>query len=210
MKPWLKLLIPLLGLTLLYGCIQKPSVTPIPVAANQYINLETLDHFFIEGSLSLRSIQGTVSTQFSWLQCGSRYQLQFFGPLHTGIVRLTGQPNGVELQQGKNITRANNAEDLLDQKINLPLPINDFYYWIKALPAPGEKQVRYDTGQKLTQLIQNNWSINFQEYKTFHLSSMGAILLPKRLEFAQQTAAITGKMVIHNWQTPEINACQNF
>ena len=108
------------------------------------------------------------------------YQLNFFGPLGTQSAVLTGNPKRVSLTTHQQTYHAQNPEKLLHDQLGLNLPVSQFYYWLRGLPAP---QSRYTTNldayNHIMQLRQSGWRVVYQ-----HFTNIGKIDLPDRIQLS--------------------------
>ena len=89
------------------------------------------------------------------------------------------------------------ASDLLFQAAGYKLPLNNLYYWIRGLPAPGKSQQRHDQYGHLIQLQQDHWQIKFLRYT--HVKQHD---LPQLIDLSQPISHAKTKVriVIKNWE----------
>lgn len=192
----------LLVILLLSACAaQTPMPTP-PVQNEQswemrQQSLSQLTRWQAEGALSIQTARGTDSMQFNWqLQNQEAYTLRLMGPVGTGYGILKAQPGqSVYFAPQNKVYRGSNPEALLAQVTGWQLPVENLYYWLRGLPAPGSKAtLQFDnTHSHLVYLKQDGFEIRFQSY-----SGVKSVDLPSKLLI--ENNAIRVKIVITQWQ----------
>ena len=136
------------------------------------------------------------SANVSWVQSGSHFSLEFYGPLGIGATYIKGQPGQVTLitSKGKHL-HANSAEALMQQSLGWSVPVEGLVYWVRGIPAPGAF-VSYQLNRYglLQQLSQSGWSI------TYANDTMVAphIALPERMVLRQGNLRVV--VVVHRWE----------
>ena len=97
------------------------------------------------------------------------------------------------MADGKKVNAAS-PEALLSQQTGYRLPVSNLYYWIRGLPVPNmSAKKRLDSENKLTELNQAGWFIQFLGYQ-----QKGGVEMPDKIFLSNQT--MTVKIVIHQWQ----------
>ncbi|MCX2794263.1 lipoprotein insertase outer membrane protein LolB [Microbulbifer thermotolerans] len=173
----------------------QPSQIPAPAASPA----AQLQHWTIKGKLGVRSPNENGSANLTWQQqAASDYRIHLSGPLGAGSTVITGSPAGIRLQRGGDPPmEARNAEELTTQTLGWPLPVNEMFYWVRGLAAPGpaSQQQRNAQGQ-LQSLQQAGWQLIFSDYQ-----NRGAYVLPTRINASTQGAAgpVTVKLIIKEW-----------
>ena len=168
---------------------QAPTPLPKPKIINHYLpwaqrkaQLNAIQNFRVNGNLVIHQTSGRgVNASFSWEQTYPNYQLNFFGPLGSQGAVLTGSPKQVSLTTHQQTYHAQSPEQLLHDQLGLNLPVSQFYYWLRGLPAP---QSRYTTNldayNRLMQLRQSGWRVVYR-----HFTNIGKIDLPDRIDLVQ-------------------------
>jgi outer membrane lipoprotein LolB len=173
-------------------------------AKEQLAKRQALTHWQIDGSIATITPTSTLTGQFSYRQCAQRYQLQLFGPFHSGLMTLRYQSPGFWLtQNGKSHFFKSEAE-LLQVLQLLPLPITALSQWLKGVPQTGEAKQEQD-GQ-ITQISNPPWQINYLAYQLVNIGDT-RLPLPQRISVQNFAHALRGKIAIRNWQISEQNSC---
>lgn len=167
---------------------QTPTPLPKSKIVNHYLpwtqrkaQLSAIQNFRVNGNLAIHETTGHgANASFSWEQNYPNYQLNFFGPLGTQSAVLTGNSERVSLTTHQHTYHAQNPEKLLHDQLGLNLPVSQFYYWLRGLPAP---QSRYtsnlDAYNHIMQLRQSGWRVVYQ-----HFTNIGKVDLPDRIELS--------------------------
>jgi outer membrane lipoprotein LolB len=192
MFPW-KRLVPVLLLT---GCAALPVRPPDEVArlwAQRQQALAPLADWDLRGRIALRSRDEGAQASLHWVRRDDNHRFTLVGPLGSGQVRLTQDPDGAELRDAeKNVRRARDARALLHQVAGWDVPFEDLGWWVRGLPAPGAVTERtLDNDGRLRRLSQSGWEIEFLEYAAY-----GAYELPSKL-FVYRRGHVPGEGFDH-------------
>ena len=145
--------------------------------------------------MSIRHANQSNAFSFDWQQNQQDYELQFFAPLGLGSLRVLGNASNVVLWQSatRKIT-AKTPEALMRSQLGYSLPVTCLYYWIRGLPDPRLPMTKIlDPYNHLSELQQQGWKINFQNFKTF-----AGVDLPATITLVNETMRV--KIVITNWK----------
>ncbi len=156
----------------------------------------TVASWEIRGAMAAKSKTKGWSATLNWVQHGANsYQIRLIGPLGGGSVIINKKGNMITFQDGKTITSSTNADELLQQKTGVRLPVSNLYYWVRGLPAPGHVAgEQHDAANHLTQLQQSGYVINFTQY-----TSVKGIDLPSAIRLEGHGVMV--KVTIKSWNT---------
>ena len=154
----------------------------------------TVSSWDISGAMAARSKAKSWSAALNWQQQGiNNYRISLSGPLGGGTVLIERQGGMVTFRDGPKSASSNSADDLLQKQTGIRLPVNNLYYWVRGLPAPGSAQgVERDNANHLIRLQQAGYSINYIGYTT-----VGNVALPSKIQLQGHGVAI--KLVIKRW-----------
>lgn len=181
------------------GQKEQPQPLPPTAAPESQPSVAQLQHWTIKGKVGVRSPDENGSANLNWRQrAASSYRIDLSGPLGAGATVITGSPAGAELRRGDDPpVRAPSATQLTLQTLGWPLPIDEMFYWVRGLAAPGggASEQRNAQGQ-LQSLQQSGWRLNFSDYQ-----SKGPYTLPTRIvgETTGAAGPVTVKLVIKEW-----------
>lgn len=149
----------------------------------------------ISGAMAARNKKKGWSASLNWVQQGaSQYQIRLFGPLGGGTVIVTKQDGVVTYADGPKKISSGNADELLMKETGVRLPVNNLYYWVRGLPAPGAvKSSHTDQNNNLSSLSQDSYTINYSNY-----TSVNNVSLPGKIQL--QGHGVFIKLVIKHWK----------
>lgn len=156
---------------------------------------ERVKSWEIRGALAAKNKSKGWSASMNWLQSGpNSYRIHLSGPLGSGNVLIDKHGQITTFQDGSKKTSSTNAEELLLKQTGVRLPVNNLYYWIRGLAAPGRVQSKItDTNKRLKSLKQNNYSIEFMEY-----ANVQGVFLPSKIRLEGNGVLV--KVVIKQWK----------
>lgn len=184
---------------LLTACAPPRPAEELPV--NKVVPLEkrkaetaTISSFEIKGAMAAKTKSKGWSATMNWVQQGAgSYQIRLMGPLGGGAVAINKSGSVVTFKDGPKTATSSNADELLLKQTGIRLPVNNLYYWVRGLPAPGGIQSeQHDQFNHLTQLRQSGYTINFTKY-----TSVKGIDLPSMIRLEGNGVMV--KVVIKNW-----------
>ncbi len=190
--------VPLLVLFSLSACVTMPAKQQ---AINQTISwqqrqsdLSAINTWTVRGAIGVHNQKNGWSASVNWQQQADHYQLQLYGPLGAGQIRLNGTPGHVTLLTANNKkSEANSGDRLLYQQTGWNLPVDNFYYWIRGIPAPSlPANQQLDGYNHLQQLQQQGWTIHYTSY-----TAVNGVDLPNKIELSSGNVKI--RLVISSW-----------
>lgn len=186
-------------ISLLTACAPPRPAEEAP--ANKIIPLEkrkaetaTISTWEINGAMAAKSKNKGWSATMNWVQhSANSYQIRLIGPLGGGTVMINKSGKNITFQDGAKTSTSTNADELLVKQTGIRLPVNNLYYWVRGLPAPGVVQSeQHDTYNHLTQLKQSGYVIDFTKY-----TSVKGIDLPSIIRLEGNGVMV--KVIIKHW-----------
>lgn len=168
----------------LTGCVDHLSVSQCPdlspsVRAERLAELG--DVWSIRGSIAFigKDPKASFSGSYRLQHRENRDQLDVYGPLGLGGVRIIQNSDGATLQQGsKPVIRAKNAERLMVQHFGWHLPMTKLIHWMKGGQAPQ---------------IKANWGkIEFKSYQCVQ-----GLKMPKKTHLQTRSGLV--KLSVQAW-----------
>lgn len=160
-----------------------------------------IQHWELRGRLAIRADDQGGQATLVWRRDGSRHGLRLGGPLGRGLLQLTQDENGAQLQDAEQrILRAPSAEELLFRYSGWRLPVENLNYWVRGLPVPSvAMEQELDDNGLLKVLFQEAWEVQYEEYILVDGRN-----LPRRLRLTnpRKTAgqpAMEVRLVIERW-----------
>lgn len=189
----------ILSVCFLTACAPPRPAEEQPI--NKVIPLETrkaetatVSSWEIHGAMAAKNKAKGWSATMNWAQQGANsYQIRLMGPLGGGTVLISKKGSTVTFQDGPKTSTSTNADELLLKQTGIRLPVNNLYYWVRGLPAPGGIQSeQHDKYNHLVQLKQSGYTIDFTKY-----TSVKGIDLPSMIRLEGNGVMV--KVVIKSW-----------
>ena len=188
---------------LLWGAVLALAAcrTLVPVPTNLWperrAELQSVDQFCFTGQLAAATATEGFSASLHWQQRGVRSDLLVRAPLGMGGARLSY--DGAQLQvtatDGFQLTGMAAQAELL-RLVGFEPPLASLRYWLLGVPDPqGTAAEMLDGSQRLAQLQQSGWVIDYAEYQV-----SGGRWLPRRVSLHR--GALKLKLRIAQWQIP--------
>lgn len=180
----------------LAGCQTVP-VAPAPSVAWSVRRpaLQTLSRFGLNGRVAVAVGNQGFNAGLRWTQSAAVTHLALTGPLGAGGVEVTaeGDDLSVVTSSGKHLGAAEARAELAD-KLGFEPPLTSLRYWVLGVPDPdAPASVRLDSRQRLAELTQNGWQIDYSAYM-----SVGAEWLPRLMTLRRQDVRV--RMVVDGWR----------
>ncbi|HUA26888.1 MAG TPA: lipoprotein insertase outer membrane protein LolB [Steroidobacteraceae bacterium] len=190
---------PALALALVFalaGCQTVP-VSPAPSVSwsVRRPELQALGRFGLNGRVAVAVGNQGFNAGLRWMQSAAVTQLALTGPLGAGGVEVTanGDDLSVVTSNGKRLGNAA-ARTQLEDKLGFEPPLASLRYWVLGVPDPATPaSVQLDSQQRVTQLTQDGWQIDYTAYMP-----VGADWLPRLLTLRRQDVRV--RMVVDGWQ----------
>jgi len=151
--------------------------------------------FKLTGAMAVNNNGKGWNAGLTWSQKGpNSYTIRLTGPLGGKNVIISKQGSTVTYQEGSNIIKANNESELLAKKSNINLPVNNLYYWIRGIPAPGSVSFsKKDNLNNYMLISQDGFRVTYFQYTT----NENGVMLPKKVKITKKNLTI--KVVIKSW-----------
>jgi outer membrane lipoprotein LolB len=180
----------------LAGCQTVP-VSPAPSVSwsVRRPELQALGRFGLNGRVAVAVGNQGFNAGLRWTQSAAVTHLALTGPLGAGGVQVTadGGDLSVVTSNGKRLGSAA-ARTQLEEKLGFEPPLASLRYWILGVPDPSQPaSLQLDSQQRLTQLTQDGWQIDYTAYMP-----VGADWLPRLLTLRRQDVRV--RMVVDGWQ----------
>ena len=147
------------------------------------------------GKISLDDGDQGGSGKLQWNVEPGGSGLDFHGALGRGAWHLQTGPQGAVLTQANgDVQTAPDVNELIQNRMGWPIPVNALQWWVRGLAAPGPvEEEKLDNEGRLLRLTQFGWMVNFDRYH-----SIDDMALPKRLDVTRDNYRV--KLAISRWR----------
>ena len=154
------------------GCQQvvKPTQTTttveVPTEATSTESTPSLqkpsNQFDLQGKIGVKTPKQSGSAFYTWSQDQENFNIQLNGILGIGKTIIEGKSGEVTLNSAKTgLISAENPEELLEKATGWVAPITHIINWVQAFPATENAQIQRDTSQRIAQLVEDGWVVDF-------------------------------------------------
>lgn len=186
---------------LVAGCarVAPPSMvattTPAQTLQQRIQALSAMRNWSLSGAISIRHGQSATIANYQWQQQGSSYSIHLAGALNAGSTTVTGRRGYVQVVRANGERwQGTDPNKLIAQRLGWRLPVDELFYWVRGLPAPGAKRgQKVDAKGHLIALTQQGWQIQWQRYRT-----VGGLDLPRWIVLRDGTWQV--KILIRQWR----------
>jgi outer membrane lipoprotein LolB len=154
----------------------------------------TRDGFELVGRVAVRYGSEGASGRIEWRHSFTDDELLITSPLGQGIARLTRYGTEVKLVTAdQKEYAASDAESLTESVLGWRLPLAGLPDWVQGRADPARPaQLARDVQSRLSELIQDDWRVEYQEYD-------GA--RPSKLRLSRADLEI--RLVVDEWVAPQ-------
>ncbi|HEY5291976.1 MAG TPA: lipoprotein insertase outer membrane protein LolB [Burkholderiales bacterium] len=151
------------------------------------------DAFHLSGRVSVKYGAEAASGKIAWQHDAAGDDLLFSTPLGQGVARIVRRDGLASLTTSdQKVYQASDVETLTQQVLGWRLPLAGLPDWVRGRAAAGAPaQTRLDGSQRLAELRQSGWLVEFLDYK----SENGP---PVLLRLSREDVEI--RLVIDQWQ----------
>ena len=159
------------------GCAPtRMARAPDVLLDSRQLAVAAFDPWSADGRISFSFDDRNASSRMLWRQRGGDFSIDLRAPAAGGSWRLSANASGALLEgAGPEPLRNADADTLLAQKINWPLPIAVIRAWLRGLPYGADAQVRWDSAGLPATIVDQGWRI---EYRRWQPAAAGAPAMP--------------------------------
>lgn len=160
----------------------------------------TAGEFELRGKVSVAEDDTRFSARFIWQQSGGGFDLELWGPLGQGRVRLLGDRQRLAIVDAKGQTVSQGSPDaVMREHLGWTLPIDALSHWALGTPTPELPLAaqQHDTAGRLIAFEQLGWSIACDRHRTV-ASGAQPRWLPARVTAERPGYRV--RMVVSHWR----------
>lgn len=187
----------LAALVVLGGCRTVPPAAPGPPWQLRRPQLQARAHFVLRGRVAVAAGTQGFNARLRWVEDGAHAQVALEGPLGAGGIEIdaTGEDLRIAMPNGAHLA-SDAARAELAARLGFDPPLTSLRYWILGVPDPASPadETLDPRQQRLTQLLQDGWRIDYAGYV-----AVGSEWLPARLTLSR--ADVRVKLLVDDWQS---------
>lgn len=135
---------------------------------------ETLNEWSVEGAMTINTGNGDQKTFFEYKNINGEYEITLkpsspTAPVGASLKGVEGEPDSVQVEASEP-----EAEKLADT-LKAALPLDDVGYWLRALPATDEANLKEDE-DVMASLQESGWTVDYGRYM-----QVNRYLLPEKM-----------------------------
>lgn len=98
--------------------------------------------FRLRGKIAVRGVSDAFSASFDWVQTGERFEVELWGPLGQGRVRLRGDGASLTITDARGATAVGvSAEPFMSDTLGWSVPISALPHWVRGRYHPDNQVV---------------------------------------------------------------------
>ena len=165
------------------------------VTAPEKKSSQQISTWELSGAIAARNKNKSWTASMNWRQeARDQYQIRLYGPLGGGTVMVEKHGAIITFRDGSKKVASTDADKLLLSQTGVRLPVNNLYYWVRGLPAPGPVGSEHrDANQHLLQLNQAGYTITYSQY-----TIVNGTTLPTKIRLEGHGVMI--KVAITRWK----------
>jgi outer membrane lipoprotein LolB len=172
---------------LLAGCAGLPGMPESP------------ETFVLTGKVGVREARESFSANLLWHQKGEAFDIDLWGPLGQGRVKLVKKGDGIELRSDQGVLAEGESDRVMREHLGWSLPVDVLPAWVQGGPyaqAPVADLAR-DAQGRLTGFTQLGWTVVLERYQAV---PDGAVErdLPTRITATRDTSRV--RLVVSEWR----------
>ncbi len=173
------------------GCAGLPS-TP-----------ETPETFVITGKVGVREADESFSASLLWHQKGEGFEIDLWGPLGQGRVKLVKKDGEIRLESDKGVLAQGEPETVMRAHLGWSLPLAVLPAWVQGGPVDGVPVtgLTQDPAGRVQRFEQLGWHVVLERYQSVSADTdplAPARELPRRVTATKDDARV--RLVIAEWR----------
>lgn len=202
---------------LIGGCVLAPPREPVDdprqVWRERMQAMRSIDQWELRGRLAVKTKKRGDTISMLWQRDREDHHINLYGPMGAGRVVMDLAAAGAVLRDNKGrIHTDDSAERLLYRVAGWRVPFQSLQYWVLGAAAPGGAyDFKVDTWGRLSELEQNGWRIDFEEYHYYDGQDLPRKLVMNALPGTEHIVDDAGgegqtiqvKAIIRSWDWTE-------
>jgi len=157
---------------MLGGCSTQQKVIQSfdPAVLEAHVStLTSIDSWKIQGRLGIRTDKGGQIGRMVWTRHDADHQIDLYGSLGSGHVRITVVPDEAVLVDSNGlILIAPTAQEVLDEYVGWHFPVTELSSWIIGIAHPDSSALtQWDELGRVISIQQAGWLVTLSKYQAF-------------------------------------------
>lgn len=179
-------------IALLSACAHQSLAPAIANRAQYQQQLDTLDHWQLDGKIAVRHADKADSAAVHWQQDSEQFDIFLSGPLGAGATRFTGNPKQLTIHNSsEETTDTADPEALVEKHLGWTLPLDQLPKWIVGTSTAPDAVFNPDN--TLASFSLHGWRVRYLTYTT-----VDHWLLPEKIVLVHDDMQVT--IVIKQWE----------
>ncbi|KAF1009734.1 MAG: Outer-membrane lipoprotein LolB [Luteibacter sp.] len=147
--------------------------------------LADTDHWTLQGRLSVSDGNDSGSGSLTWRQDGDRYEFTVRAPVTGRSFRLTGGPEGAQLDGLDGGPRQGpDAETLMAKAVGWQIPMVELKRWVLGLRADGgPADIAFGADRLPSRLVQDGWTVDYKQWDATRQPAMPTKVFAEKAPF---------------------------
>ena len=164
---------------------------------------ETPETFVLTGKVGVREADESFSANLLWHQMGEAFEIDLWGPLGQGRVKLVKKDGEIRLVSDKGVLAQGEPEAIMRAHLGWSLPLAVLPAWVQGGPfaeAPATG-LRQDESGRVLGFEQLGWAVVLERYAAVPVSADSEAAeryLPRRVTATREDARV--RLVISEWR----------
>ena len=176
---------------LIAGCAGLPGLPEAP------------ETFVLTGKVGVREADQSFSANLLWHQRGEGFEIDLWGPLGQGRVKLVKKDGEISLESDKGVLARGEPETVMRTHLGWSLPLEVLPAWVQGgpfadIPATG---LRQDEAGRVLAFEQLGWGVVLEGYQSVPIDAgpdASERDLPRRVTATREDARV--RLVISEWR----------
>ncbi len=171
----------------LAGCVATPRLPEAP------------ETFVLTGKVGVREGGESFSANLLWHQQGEAFDIDLWGPLGQGRVKLVKIDDIIRLHSDQGVLAEGPAEVVMREQLGWSLPIDVLPAWVQGQPLGSEpaSAVSYDEEGRIRRFQQLGWTVALDRYELVH-NEQQQRHLPTRVTATRLNDRV--RLVVSQWR----------
>ena len=168
---------------------------------------ETPETFVLTGKVGVREANESFSANLLWHQMGEAFEIDLWGPLGQGRVKLVKKDGEITLESDKGVLARGEPEAVMQAHLGWSLPLEVLPAWVQGGPVAHipATELSEDAAGRVLSFQQLGWNVQLERYQSVPVAAEPGPgeaqlerQLPRRVTATREDARV--RLVISEWR----------